>query len=100
MPKRKPVMVLAAVGDGDALEAAPKRSMAGAGLCGLDAVQGDAGAGGVAVAAFAEGVLEDALDAWWRSGVVGVEGQVAVEWRKLRGRRSSKPRTWSAWPWV
>ena len=61
---------LAAVGDGDAEEAARRRDRWRAG-CGGDAIEVDAGAGGVAVV-LAEGVVEDALDGGG-GGVVGVE---------------------------
>ena len=66
--------LLAAVGDGDALEAGSEEIEACAGR-GVDAVKFDAGAGGIAVFG-AEGVLEDSLDG--RGGVVvGVDGEVA-----------------------
>ena len=56
--------LLAAVGDGDALEAGAEEVDAGAGG-GVEAMDVDAGAGGVAVFV-AEGVVEDALDGGWR----------------------------------
>ena len=67
--------LLAAVGDGDAPEAGAEEIDARAGR-GVDAVNLDAGAGGVAVF-LAEGVVEDALDVAG-GGVVGVDGQVAL----------------------
>ncbi len=67
--------LLAAVGDGDALEAGAEELDSGAGG-GIDAMDLDAGAGGVAVF-LAEGVLEDALDGVG-GGVVGVEGRLPL----------------------
>ena len=63
------------MGDGDALEAGAEEVDSGAGG-GIDAMDLDAGAGGVAIF-LAEGVVEDALDGVG-GGVVGVEGEVAV----------------------
>jgi len=63
---------LAAVGDGDTLEAGAEQGY----FCawrGREPVQGDAGAGGVAIV-LTEGVVEDALDGGC-GGVVGVEGE-------------------------
>ncbi len=62
------------MGDGDAAEAGAEEIEAGAGG-GVDAVDLDAGAGGVAVFG-AEGVVEDALDGGG-GVVVGVDGEVA-----------------------
>ena len=67
--------LLAAVSDGDAVEAGAEELDACAG-CGIDAMDLNAGAGGVAVFV-AEGVLEDALDGVG-GGVVGVDGEVAL----------------------
>ena len=63
---------VAAVGDGDVLEGHAEECCRGTGG-GVDAVDDDAGGGGVAVY-LAEGVLEDALDDFG-GGVVGEEGQ-------------------------
>jgi len=67
--------LLTAVCDGDAAEAGSEEVEAGAGG-GVDAVDFDAGAGGVAVFG-AEGVVEDTLDGGG-GVVVGVDGQVAL----------------------
>ena len=66
--------LLAAMGDGDALEAGAEEIETGAG-CGVDAVKFDAGAGGIAVFG-AEGVFEDAFEVCG-GFVVGVDGKVA-----------------------
>ncbi len=71
--------LLLAVEDGDALEAGAEELRGGA-RRGVDAVELDAGAGGVAVF-FAEGVVEDALDAAWRS-------RRRRRWGGCRGRES------------
>ena len=67
--------LLAAVGEGDALEGGSEEVDGGAGG-GVDAVDLYAGAGGVAFL-LAEGVLEDAFDGGG-GGVVGVDGEVCV----------------------
>ena len=64
--------LLAAVDDGDAAEAGTEEGDGGAGGL-VDAVEADAGAGGIAVEG-AEGVVEDALDGVGGGGV-GVEGE-------------------------
>jgi len=66
--------LLAAVGDGDALEAGSEEIETGAG-CGVNAVKFDAGAGGIAIFG-AECVFEDALEGCG-GFVVGVDGKVA-----------------------
>ena len=63
--------LVVAVGDRDAEEVGSEEDDFGSGRGG-DAVDGDAGAGGVAVGAGAEGVVEDALDGGG-GGLVGVE---------------------------
>ena len=68
--------LLAAVGDGDALEAGSEEIEARAG-CGVDAVKLHAGAGGIAVLG-AEGVFEDAFEGVG-CGVVGVDGEIAFD---------------------
>lgn len=68
--------LLAAVGDRDSAKTCTEEIDACSG-CWVDAVNLDLGAGGVAIF-FAEGVLEDALEAAC-GGVVGVDGHVAFD---------------------
>lgn len=68
--------LLAAVGDGDALEAGAEEVETGTGR-GFDPVKLDASAGGIAVLG-AKGVFEDALEGL-RGGVVGVDREIAFD---------------------